>query len=134
MSAMLICKFYQLFMPTELSILHERKRNRVAEFKEQQSLFVEFRDQKRAVVSKIRQQEKQAISQAKAEERFVFYTQNNSSVCNKVSKFQKRTLKQHRAVRGGAPIVCNVVEFPRQDGVTNPKHPFQLLFLLCKHA
>jgi len=49
--------------------LHERKRNRVADFKEEQALFVEYRDQKRAEANKIRQLEKQAFAQAKAEER-----------------------------------------------------------------
>lgn len=79
MSSMLnLCILLRETNPVELCILHEQKRNRVAEFKEQQSLFVEFRDQKRAAVSKIRQQEKQAISQAKAEERFVFCCKNNS--------------------------------------------------------
>jgi hypothetical protein len=59
---------YFLFL-LELSTLHEKKRNRVADFKEEQAQYAEYRDQRKKEVNKIRQQEKQAVAHAKAEER-----------------------------------------------------------------
>ncbi|XP_059482610.1 golgin subfamily A member 6-like protein 2 isoform X2 [Neocloeon triangulifer] len=56
-------------MKKELDALHERKRKLWSDFKEEQALYNEYKEQKRSETNKLRQQEKQAIAQAKAEKK-----------------------------------------------------------------
>lgn len=114
---------YFVFVSLELSILHERKRNRVADFKEEQSHFVEFRDQKRAEVSKIRKQEKQAINQAKAEERFAFCPEIIADLAIKSLNFRRELLNSIEPYEEERQLCATLLSFLGKMELQTPSTP-----------
>ncbi|KAF4527915.1 hypothetical protein B566_EDAN011306 [Ephemera danica] len=53
----------------ELDELHDKKRAQIADFKEEQALYLECKDQRRAEISRQKTQEKLALAQARAQDR-----------------------------------------------------------------